>query len=75
MSKPVFDGTGVNATVGAVLAVAAVAGAKKKMAAKLDKRDGSYWMENIVQKRCISLCASRLQGNLRIVSSNLLCDH
>jgi hypothetical protein len=48
VSKPVSDGTGVNATVGAALALVAEAGVKNKTAVKLDKRGGSYWMENVV---------------------------
>lgn len=51
VSKSVFDGTGVNATIGAALALVAEASAKNKTAVRLAKASGagSYWMANIEQ--------------------------
>lgn len=59
VSRPVSDGTGVNATVAAALSLVAEASAKNnsivigtgtgKDNLKLNKRGGGYWMQNMVQ--------------------------
>lgn len=52
ISRQVSDGTGVNGTVGAALKLVSDATLKNKTIlhdASLEKRGGSYWMENMVQ--------------------------